>query len=398
VNVKPSSLRQVELVSFAQELIRLPSLSGQEGNVAECLSDEMRRVGFADVRTDRMGNVIGRIGSGAGPIVMLEGHMDTVSCGDTTRWRFPPFEAAVADGVLYGLGAADMKGALASMVYGARAVLDGGADLHGTLYVAGVVQEEPCEGAAIGQLLSTEGIRPDVVLIGESTGLQIARGQRGRLELKITSKGTSCHASAPARGKNAIYEAARIVVSIELLAPQMASDPFLGKASIAVTEISSSTISRNAVPESCVLIVDRRLTGGETEAGAVAEIRSMINRDGVDASVGVTEYSGRTYTGYEYQAHQYFPCWTTPEDDKWIRLLSSATSHELGYRPKMGRWEFSTDGVYTAGVAGIPTVGFGPGEERYTHTPEEQVSVANLIDAARVYARFATEALTRAQD
>jgi putative selenium metabolism hydrolase len=354
----------------------------------------MTRAGLPEVRVDRIGNVIGRIGSGSGPTIMLEGHMDTVACGDPSRWRYGPYEAPVVDGTLYGLGAADMKGTLASMVYGAKALLDAGVDLRGSLYIVGVVQEEPCEGAAIGMLLEAEGIQPDFVLIGESTSLQVARGQRGRLELKVTAKGRSCHASAPARGRNAIYEAARIVVAVELMAPQMESDPFLGKASMAVTEITSSAFSRNAIPESCVLYFDRRLTGGETEARAVAEMRSLVNRDRLDATVEVTEYHARSYTGYEYQARQYFPCWTTPENSQWLRRLSGAVEHELGYRPRVGRWDFSTDGVYTAGVAGIPTAGFGPGDEKYVHTPDEQVSVASLLDAARVYARLGAEALS----
>ncbi len=382
-----------QLVRFAQELIRLPSPSGEEGLVAACLSEEMRHVGFTEVRTDRIGNVVGRIGNGQGPTLMLEGHMDTVGCGDPSNWPYGPYEARVADGVLYGLGAADMKGALAAMVYGAKALIDAGMTLHGDLYVVGVVQEEPCEGLAIRVLIEEQGVRPDFVLIGEATNLQIARGQRGRLELKITTHGKACHASMPERGKNAIYEAARVLVGIELMAPQMEVDSFLGKASLAVTHIESTAGSRNVVPDRCVLYVDRRLTGGETEAKAIAGIRKLINREGVEATVEVTEYHACTYTGYEYRVRQYFPSWAMPENHEWIQSCVSTIGRELGYRPKIGRWDFSTDGVYTAGVAGIPTVGFGPGEERCIHTTEERVKIAHLADAARVYARLAAEVL-----
>jgi len=384
-----------QLVSFAQDLVRLPSPSGQEGQVAARLSEEMKRVGFAEVRTDHIGNVIGRIGSGPGPTIMLEGHMDTVAPGDPTKWRYGPYGAQIVDGVLYGLGSADMKGALAAMVYGAKTLLDMGTEVHGNLYVVGVVQEEPCEGVALGMLMEQESLRPDFVLIGESTNLQIARGQRGRVEMKVTTHGKSCHASAPERGQNAIYQAARALVGIELLAPQMEADPFLGKASIAVTEIQSSAFSRNAIPDHCVVYVDRRLTGGETEAKAIAQLRNLIHREEVDATVEITEYHARSYTGYEYRARQYFPCWTTPENNEWIRRLASAIERELDYRPKIGRWEFSTDGVYSAGVAGIPTAGFGPGEERHAHTVEEQLNISRLLDAARVYARLAVDSFSR---
>lgn len=395
MTIELSTEKIQQLVRFAQELIRIPSPSGEEERVAKRLIEEMKSAGFPEVRTDRAGNVVGRIGNGQGPTIMLESHMDTVHCGDPSRWPYGPYEAKIVDGMLYGLGASDMKGAVAAMVHAGKALIDAGIELQGTLYVVSVVQEEPCEGAAIRVLIEEEGIRPDFVIIGESTGLQLARGQRGRIELKVTTHGRSCHASAPERGKNAIYEAARIVVGIELMTPQMDIDSFLGKASIAVTHIESSACSRNAVPDRCVLYLDRRLTSGETEAKALAEIRNLITREGADAEVEVTEYSAQSYTGYEIRARQYFPCWATPENNEWIRRCVSAIERELGYRPKIGRWDFSTDGVYTAGIAGIPTVGFGPGEEKYAHTVEERVSIAHLVGATRAYARLAAELLAK---
>nr|MBC7244953.1 YgeY family selenium metabolism-linked hydrolase [Chloroflexota bacterium] len=391
--IELSSEQIKQLVSFAQDLIRIPSPSGKEEQVAKRLIEEMKQAGFPEVRTDRMGNVVGRIGNGHGPTIMLEGHMDTVNCGDPSRWPYGPYEAKIVDGMLYGLGAADMKGAVAAMVHAGKALIDSGVELQGNLYVVSVVQEEPCEGAAIRVLIEEEGILPDFVVIGESSGLQLTRGQRGRLELKITTYGRSCHSSMPERGKNAIYEAARMVVGIELMAPQMEVDSFLGRASIAVIRIESMACSRNAVPDRCMLYLDRRLTSGETEAKALAEIKNLINREGADATVEVTEDHLRSYTGYEFRVRQYFPCWATPENNEWVRRCASAIERELGYRPRIGRWDFSTDGVYTAGVAGIPTVGFGPGEEKYVHTVEERVSIADLVAATRAYARIAADLL-----
>jgi len=385
-----------QIAQFAQRLIRTRSLSGEEGALATLLVDEMRRVGLEDVRTDRIGNVIGRIGSGEHPLLMLEGHMDTVGCGDPSAWEYDPFEARIVDGVLHGLGAVDMKGALAAMVYGAAALRNSATRMKGTLYVVGVVQEEPCEGSAVRVLVEEEGIRPDYVIIGEATNLQLSRGQRGRLELRITANGKAAHASAPERGKNAIYEATRILVGIELMLPQMEVDSFLGKASLSVTQIESSSASRNAVPDRCVMHLDRRLTAGETEAKAVAELKNLIARVSADAVVEVTEHHARSYTGYEFRARQYLPCWTLQESHPLVLHCARAIERSLRYRPKVGRWDFSTDGVYTAGVAGIPTVGIGPGEEKYAHTRNEQVKVQHLLDAARVYAQLGADLLTGA--
>ena len=267
------------LVAFAQKLVQTPSVSTQEGEVARLLVEEMERAGFAEVTIDRMGNVIGRIGPQEGPKLLYDAHMDTVDVGDPSAWKRDPFAGEIQGGVLYGRGACDMKGALAAMVYAGKAIVEGGFTLGGGLYVVGVVQEEPCEGLAIQHVIEREGLRPNWVVLGEATNLQLSRGQRGRIEFRITVRGRSCHASRPERGVNAIYEAARVIVGLELLAPQLNRDSFLGKGSITVTEINSTSGSRNAVPDSCTLYVDRRLTVGETETKALAELRQVLGRE-----------------------------------------------------------------------------------------------------------------------
>jgi putative selenium metabolism hydrolase len=382
-----------DLVTFLQDLVRTPSPSTQEKAVAERLAEEMRRVGFPQVKRDRIGNVIGRLGDDTGPRLIYNGHMDTVGVGDPASWSRDPYGAQLEGGVLYGRGACDMKGSLAAMVYGAKALLDAGVQLAGELCMAGVVQEEPCEGLAMRVLVEEEGLRPDLVVLGEPTNLQISRGQRGRIEMQAAVRGRSCHASAPEHGRNAIYDAARLLFGIELLAPQLADDAFLGRGSIAVTQIDSSAASRNAIPDTCTFYIDRRLTLGETEAKALAEIQGIIAREGVEASVKVTEYRATSYTGYECRAKEFYPPWALDQDHPLVKATSKAIRETLGYRPKVGQWAFSTDGVYTMGRANIPTVGFGPGEERFAHTVDDQIRLDDVVAAARVYARLAVEVL-----
>jgi len=381
--------------ALLQDLVRIPSLSTHEGALAQRLAEEMRQVGFSEVRTDRIGNVIGRVGSGTGPKLLLNGHMDTVDVGDLGRWPHPPFDATVEEGVLYGRGACDMKAGLAAMVYGVKALLDTGLELVGDLYVVGVVQEEPCEGLAMRVLVEEEGIRPDFVVLGEPSNLQVKTGQRGRLEMEVRVAGTSAHAALPELGSNAIHNAARLIFRVELLAPRLATDPFLGQGSIAVTEISSQAASRNAVPDCCTFLVDRRLTLGETERKALAEIQNTISTEEIDAQVEVTEYRATSYTGFDCQARNAFPAWVMPEDHPLVQTLVRAVRETLGFRPRLGSWPFSTDGTYTAGIASIPTVGFGPGDERYAHTLQDRVHLNDVVDAARVYARLAAELLGR---
>ena len=385
------------MVSFLQDLVRIPSLSTHEEALAARLVQEMQEIGLDEVRIDRIGNVIGRVGTGRGPKLLLNGHMDVVNVGNPARWRHPPYDAVIEEGILYGRGACDMKGGLAAMVYAVGVLLAAGVELAGDLYVAAVVQEEPCEGMAMRVLVEEEGIRPDFVVLGEPSNLQVRLGHRGRLEMQVAVQGKAAHASAPDLGSNAIHHAARLIFGIELLAPRLATDDFLGQGTVAVTEIESQAASRNAVPDYCSFYIDRRLTLGETERRAVAEIQSIINTEEIKAEVSVTEYRATSYTGFECLGRNFFPAWAMPEDHPLVQTLARSVRETLGYRPRSGRWAFSTDGSYTSGMANIPTVGFGPGEERYAHTQDEQIRLNDVVDAARVYARLAAELLRVSQ-
>ncbi len=384
---------RLAMTAFLRDLVRIPSFSTQEKAVAERLAAEMDQVGFRDVRVDRIGNVVGRIGAGTGHILLYNGHMDVVGPGDLATWQHDPFGAEVSGDTLYGRGAADMKGALAAMVYGSKALLDQGIHLHGELYLAGVVQEEPCEGLGMRVMIEEEGLIPEHVVLGEATNLQVNVGQRGRMEIQVVTHGRSSHASAPHLGVNAIYAAARLIIGIEMLSSQLVEDRFLGPGTVAVTHIENTAGSHNVVPDSCTFTVDRRLTLGETESKALAEIQGIVLREDVRASVSIAEYSATSYTGYPARARACFPAWALDRDHPFVQQVCRAVRNELGHRPTVGRWAFSTDGVYTMGVAGIPTLGFGPGDEKYAHAADERIRLTDVARAAQGYARIAAELL-----
>jgi putative selenium metabolism hydrolase len=387
------------LIAFLQDLVRIPSYSTAEKAIADRLAIEMQKVGFRDVHLDRIGNVVGRIGphsEGGRPALLYNGHMDIVGVGDLSTWTRDPFGAEIVDGSLYGRGASDMKGALAAMVYGAKALIDHGVSLRGELYVVGVVQEEPCEGLGMRVLMEEEGLVPDAIVLGEATDLQVHRGQRGRIEIDVTVRGRSCHASAPHLGQNAIYAAARLIFGIEMLGSQLAKDRFLGPGTLAVTHIENTAGSRNVVPDSCTFCIDRRLTLGETETKALAEIQGILLREDVDAALSIPDYTSTSYTGYQARAKAYFAPWALDRDHPLVQQVCRAVRAELGYRPIVDKWDFSTDGVYTMGVAGIPTVGFGPGLEQHAHIADESIPLEDVVLAAQGYARIAVEVLGRA--
>ena len=382
------------ITHFLQDLIRTPSLSHEEGNVANRIAEEMRRVGFDSVRIDRVGNVIGRLGDGSGkPALLYDGHMDTVGVGDRSAWARDPFGAEIVDGVIYGRGACDMKGGLAAMVYGAKMLRDAGVSLSGTLYVVGIAQEEPCEGLSLGVLIEEEGIRPDLVVLGEATDLQVSRGQRGRMEIKITTRGKASHGSAPHRGDNAIYKAARLIQQIENMAKDLPSHEVMGQATLAVTYIENTGGSRNVIPDSCSFYIDRRLVLGETEESVLAPISALVEQSGIDADVVLTEHRSTSWTGYDCRMPEYYPAWLIDEDSPLVQAMVGAIRKSLDFTPVLRQWDFSTDGVYSQGTAHIPTLGFGPGDEQYAHTINDQIRLEDVFKAAAVYAQLAEDIL-----
>ena len=391
--LKLSSQQQQSLIAFARKMVQTPSFSGMEGTLAQLVSEEMARVGFDEVRLDDMGNVVGQIGSGQKPHLLLYTHLDTVGIGNIGAWQRDPLGGVVEDGVLYGRGAADPKGALASMVYGASLLKGNRVRLKGTLYVAAGVQGEPAEGVAMRYLLERGGVEPAWVVIGGPTRLQIHRGQRGRLEMHVTVHGRACHAATPGRGVNAIYGAARIIFSLELMAAALAEDSFLGPGTLAVTHIENIERTKNVIPDCCSFIIDRRLTLGETEAQALADVQGLLAKEGVEGQVAVSTVKSVSYTGLPFSERISYPAWATDEKDPLVKQVSKSVQAVTGLKPALRRWEFSTAGVYSMGEAGIPTIGFGPGDERFAHTAEDHIPLRDCFTAARVYARIARDLL-----
>jgi putative selenium metabolism hydrolase len=394
-------IRQLELEwvtaqalnQFTQRLIQTSSLSTHEGEVAQLVVEHLKQLGFPDVRVDAMGNVLALIGNGQGPTLLYDAHMDTVAASAPEQWPHPPLDGVIDDGLLYGLGTVDMKSALTSMIYGARQLLPYQDRLNGTLVLAFVVQEEPCEGLAIRVVIEEDGIRPDYVLLGEPTNLQISRGQRGRVMFRVEVEGRSSHGSQPELGQNAIYAAARLVFAVQLMADTLPKDAFLGPGSIAVTSIESQGASLNAIPDLCKVYLDRRLTLGETVMSAQAQLEAMITRENIPAAVQITTYDEPSYTGLVRVAKEAHPAWVLDRSHPLVAALNQTVQITRGSTPEIGHWPFSTDGVYTMGQANIPTVGFGPGDPKLAHTSREAVRLNDVKAAAHVYAGLAAALL-----
>jgi len=367
------------------KLIKIKSLSGQEKEVADAVKQMMEEANFDEVKIDGLGNVIGRIGSGK-KIIALDGHIDTVDMGNLEDWEFDPLGGEIQFGYVQGRGASDQTGGPAAFITAGRILKEMGLDNDVTIYFTATVMEEDCDGLCWKYIVEEDKIKPECVVVTEPTNLNIYRGQRGRMEIEVSFHGLSAHGSAPERGKNAIYMASRVALEIEKLNERLASDPFLGKGSVTISEFVSSSPSLCAVSDFAKIHLDRRLTWGEDKELALNEVREIVKNE--NANVELLNYSEKAYTGLQYGMEKYYPTWKIEEDHQVIQTGVKAFEELFKEKPAIDKWTFSTNGVTINGLYKIPVIGFGPGKEEMAHAPNEKVSIDHLIKASAFYANF----------
>jgi putative selenium metabolism hydrolase len=378
-----------ESLSLLGELIRIPSLSRQEMACGERVAQAMHASGFDSAMVDPLGDVMGMIkGSGGGRSLLLNGHIDHVPPGNMPN----PYSGKVMDGsafgvegdVVYGRAASDMKAAVAAMVLAGGALSDLGVRLKGDYRVAAVAQEE-VGGAGTVSTIERDRFLGDVVVVGEATNKGVALGHRGSMKMSVVVRGRSCHASAPERGINALYKATDLITKIrDELAPSLPTHPVYGRTSLTVTVIGVKPGASNVVPEECEFAIDCR-NGPDFPAEelkrrleALIEAQRLMDPELQAAVIPPQTRNGRGFTGF----------YTDPSAFPVVAEASSAVGEALGREPKQGMWAFATDGKFYSWL-GLPVIGFGPGEERFTHTAQDHVRVSDFLDAIKVYAWLA---------
>ncbi|GAB4485448.1 MAG: YgeY family selenium metabolism-linked hydrolase [Anaerolineales bacterium] len=375
-----------DIIQFMRDIVAIPSMDSQIGAVGERIQAEMRKLGYDEVRFDKMGNTIGRIGSGK-RVIVFDSHIDTVGVGDPAEWQWDPFVGKVENGVLFARGACDEKGSTPGMVYGLAIARDLGLLDGFTAYYFGNM-EEWCDGIAPNSFVEADPkVRPDFVVIGEPTKMNVYRGHKGRLEMKVTAKGKSAHAASNHLGENAIYKLLPVIAGIRDLEPSLGDHDFLGHGKITVSDMKVQTPSINAVPDEAVIYIDRRMTFGETKAAVKKQVEDLIPAAFKD-SVKVEElfYDEPSYTGFVFPVDKYFPAWALEETHPLV-TAGLAARKQIGLKDApAGKWNFSTNGIYWAGKAGIPSIGFGPGDEETAHTVRDSVNLEDVVKATEFYA------------
>jgi putative selenium metabolism hydrolase len=368
------------LIDFTQRLIRQPSPSCEEGPISQIVLEEMNRLGFDRTWADENGSAVGIIvGARSGPTLLFDAHTDTVGIAPGSVWTREPFGAEVDDGYLYGRGAADMKGALAAMVHAAASVDK--SKLAGKVVISASVMEEMYEGGALKTVM--DAVKPDFVVIGEASELILVRGGRGRAEIHLETIGSPSHSSSPHLGVNAIHLMMKVIAAVDKI--ELGEHPLLGPGILALTDILSEPYpAYSVIPAHCKATYDRRLLPGETVEGVLGAITSLPELKEINFSAKIAEAEHQAYTGKVLKAHKFFPAWELEESHPFVQKALSGL-HAAGLDPGTRAYRFCTNAAYSIGVAGVPTIGFGPGAEGDAHVVDEKIKLEDLEKASLGY-------------
>lgn len=406
--IKAVSGIQEEVVEFTQNIIKIQSFTGEEGELADYVLQKLLEFEVDEAFIDGIGNVVGVIrGEEGGPNVMLNGHLDIVPAGNIDNWHgFDPFGGAIDNnGNIHGRGAADLKGGLSVQLYTMKllkALMDNGSKPRGNLIFSAVVHEEAAEMFGMEYLckktLPERNLNADFVILCEPTALKVVLGQRGKVELVVKTKGRTAHSSVPAAGINALEKMLPVLDHIfNKMSKKKARHKLLGDSSITVTNLVCKPGSLSIIPDECEISIDRRYMPDQTIEGLLDEFEALFaelkkHDPQFEATVCPRKIVEQSYTGYEKEVQKYHPPWIVDEAHHSVKKSLKAL-RSIGQNPEINYWKFGTDGSMTAGLLNIPTIGYSGTEEGYAHTPEEMVNIDMMMQSLEGYYAIVAELL-----
>jgi succinyl-diaminopimelate desuccinylase len=378
-----------EAVEFLADLVKTESANppGDMRAIADVISNKARTFTqnceiVADDET--VPNIFVTLNPGARPQLLYNGHMDTVPIGDKGNWKFDPFGAVIEGNQMYGRGVADMKGGMGAMLMAAKVLAVEKVPLMGSLVVNCVGDEEIGGARGAGYLMENDHYSPDMVVVGEITNNNgIAIGEKGVAIFSLSTRGRTAHASTPWAGISAIEKMIKILHRFQ----ERLNDAFktrdsgiLPPASINIGTIQGG-VSFNVVADSCDVVIDRRTLPGETLESVTQEMQDIIDEvkredPDVDATLQLMG-SGNPFE-------------TSP--DEQICQIAKKTLDELGMNSDFVGYEQVSDGRFFADK-GIPTILIGPGIAQQAHTPNEHLELDQYVDAIKIYALLAINAI-----
>jgi putative selenium metabolism hydrolase len=384
-------INDADLVGFAQSLAQTPSESGTEKAVVELATEHFRALGFDSVEVDAAGNAIGIMGSGEGPRLLIDGHIDSIPLHSIDRWTVDPFGGDIIDGKLYGLGICDQKASIAAAAHGLAAARRKVGSFAGTVALVGSVCEEAIEGAALAPFV--ERFQPDFAVTSEPNDTRLCIGQRGRAKVELKIQGRACHAGHAGQGVNAAEALALVIAEVRGMSHP--THERLGIRDITCIDIASWPYpSVSTVPGDAMARFDCRFLPGETPKTLHQSLQHCVDRaleswsERPDVTIGLVQAEFATWTGAEFSLAEFEAAWWTEEASPLVRAAVTGLT-SVGLDPTPTHYSFCTNGSYLAGEAGIPTIGFGVGLENMAHQVDEHITLDSLRNGAQGFAALA---------
>jgi succinyl-diaminopimelate desuccinylase len=371
-----------EVVRFHQSLVRVPSVN-PPGDVREAIAlceQSLKHAGFETrlvAVEEAKPNLIATCSGQPGPTLCFNAHLDVVPIGERSAWQHDPFGAEIVDGKIYGRGAGDDKASVAAQVMAAVALARAGVELHGTLVVNEVADEEVGGVSGAKMVVEAGHIKSDYVIVGEQTLNRVCVGEKGSAGTTITVYGRTAHGALPWEGANAIEGMAEVISALRReLWPQLENrtHQYFHHSSASVNIITGG-VKSNVVPDVCEIYIDRRLIPGEDPKLAVAEIDEIAQKAVRDIPGISVTVEGR---------EQSLPATVSAPDAPLVRSMIEA-NRIIGGNTEPTGFSMATDGRFFA-KAGCPTIIYGPGDPKLAHVPDEWVGVDELYEATRAYA------------
>jgi len=380
-----------EITGFLGELVKAKSMNppGDTRDVVEVIRGRLAasglRIKIISVDEDKP-NIVARLGP-AQPKKKLEllfnSHVDTVPIGEVQKWKHDPFGAEVSDGRMYGRGIADAKGSVAAMVMSAKALVESGAELGGSLVLNPVSDEEVGGFKGAKYVLDSGEIHPDHVVVGEITTNRIAIAEKGIVWFKITTEGRTAHASTPWDGINAIDKMINLLKQIDgkiVTQLKQRKHPLTPPPSLNIGLITGG-VKTNVVADKCEVTIDRRILPNETIEGATREMQEVI------------EYMKSQDPEFNAKMEVILtgsPIETSP--DSQIVKMAQEVCRSRGIPDEPVGYLQASDGRFYA-EKGIPTILLGPGLAELAHAPDEWISLEEVVEATKIYSLLATRVL-----
>ncbi len=377
---------------------KIPALRDERGSVVAVLLPQSIKTNFdyagfvANPTQADLKEIAGKCKEKAVEILAFNGHIDVVAASNHEEWIFPPFKLSRNAGRLYGRGTCDMKGAVAAIA-SSMAVINkyaGEQDFTDVIMGCFCTEEEVGEGLAFKELIEWTGLKPSAVVLGEPSQLDIARGQRGKLEFLVQASGKRAHTSVPEVGENAAYKLAKALLCIEKLNQSevekfgLESENVLKRNTIVATSIKSFPEVKSFVPDRAEAHVIVRLSLNDNFSSICEKLRSIAEWPN-DVKLVQYTYNSPSYTGKVSNWFSEHSAWETSVDNAFFKKSVEVYQSCFGKAPTVKIWPFSTDGVYSAGMGKIPTIGIGPGKEAMAHQNDEWILEEDLLKSQIYY-------------